>query len=339
MPFPPCPLIRYLQLATVQPDGRPANRTVVFRWDSYRLPCTACPVPPTSCGTCLSSAMARCYKHECLTVACPPPPFRRGFLGGSDDLTFITDRRSRKVSRLTLSRHLGASTSAEAWLRFPCFLPSSPPPITLPPLCPTPPHPKVAEVAANPAAEACWYFTASREQYRLSGDLTVVDHAHADAALLGVRRAAWAALSDAGRGQFAWPSPREPRVDDPEAFSRPAPGPQVGGVGKSVNSGGGGGAAGGRPRGLQPPGPWSPCERCEENCGQVRVRVRVRVRVCGLLPCRDVSSLPLQEPPLADFCLVVMRVHAVDYVQLFDNMREAMRQDGDGQWLHERINP
>ena len=41
MPFPPCPLIRYLQLATVQPDGRPANRTVVFRWDSYRLPCTA----------------------------------------------------------------------------------------------------------------------------------------------------------------------------------------------------------------------------------------------------------------------------------------------------------
>ena len=34
-----------------------------------------------------------------------------------------------------------------------------------------------------------------------------------------------------------------------------------------------------------------------------------------------------------------MRVHAVDYVQLFDNVREAMRQDGDGQWLHERINP
>ena len=49
--------------------------------------------------------------------------------------------------------------------------------------------------------------------------------------------------------------------------------------------------------------------------------------------------VPLQEPPLADFCLVVMRVHAVDYVQLFDNVREAMRQDGDGQWLHERINP
>ena len=98
----------------------------------------------------------------------------------------------------------------------------------------------MAEVAANPAAEACWYFTASREQYRLSGDLTIVDHAHADAALLDARRAAWAALSDAGRGQFAWPSPREPRVDDPEAFSRPAPGPQVGGVGKNVNIGGGG---------------------------------------------------------------------------------------------------
>ena len=54
MPRPQCPLIRYLQLATVQPDGRPANRTVVFRWDSYRpprtaLPCTALLVPPASC--------------------------------------------------------------------------------------------------------------------------------------------------------------------------------------------------------------------------------------------------------------------------------------------------
>lgn len=34
----PCPIRRYLQLATVQPDGRPANRTVVFRWASYCPP-------------------------------------------------------------------------------------------------------------------------------------------------------------------------------------------------------------------------------------------------------------------------------------------------------------
>lgn len=37
---------------------------------------------------------------------------------------------------------------------------------------------QVAEVAASPAAEACWYFPNSREQYRIAGTLTIVDDQH-----------------------------------------------------------------------------------------------------------------------------------------------------------------
>jgi hypothetical protein len=64
----------------------------------------------------------------------------RGFLADSDVLTFVTDRRSRKV----------------------------------------------AEVAANPAAEVCWYFPTSREQYRIAGELKVVTAEDPDQQLLQV---------------------------------------------------------------------------------------------------------------------------------------------------------
>ncbi|PNH10698.1 hypothetical protein TSOC_002538 [Tetrabaena socialis] len=126
---------RYVQLATVR-DGRPANRTVVFR----------------------------------------------GFLDqASDALTFVTDSRSRKVQ----------------------------------------------EVAANPAAEVAWYFPATREQYRIAGDLTVVDGRTAEGALQEARHRVWSSMSEGGRQQFGWPHPGRPRAqEEPDAWSRPAPGPQ-----------------------------------------------------------------------------------------------------------------
>jgi len=34
---------------------------------------------------------------------------------------------------------------------------------------------KVAQIRANPAAEFAWYFPDSREQFRIAGDLVVVD--------------------------------------------------------------------------------------------------------------------------------------------------------------------
>ncbi|GLI67831.1 hypothetical protein VaNZ11_012113 [Volvox africanus] len=127
---------RYVQLATVRQDGRPANRTVVFR----------------------------------------------GFLADDDDsLTFVTDIRSRKVQ----------------------------------------------EVAVNPAAEVAWYFPQTREQYRIAGNLVVIDAAHVDNALLEARGRVWSAMSESGRQQFGWPHPGRPRAaEDPKAWNNPAPGSQ-----------------------------------------------------------------------------------------------------------------
>lgn len=102
----------------------------------------------------------------------------RGFLDGSDHLTFVTDRRSRKVS----------------------------------------------ELADNPHVEVCWYFPTSREQFRLSGTAHIVALDHPHQQLLAARQQAWAAMSDAGRSQFLWPEPGQPRMPmDESLFLVPAP--------------------------------------------------------------------------------------------------------------------
>ncbi|RCJ17613.1 pyridoxamine 5'-phosphate oxidase [Nostoc sp. ATCC 43529] len=124
---------RYLQLATIQANHRPANRTVVFR----------------------------------------------GFLEETNQLKFITDSRSAKTD----------------------------------------------QIQQQPWAEACWYFPNTREQFRLTGCLTLVgnDDSHED--LQPARISIWQELSDAARLQFAWPHPGKPRVKELQAFEPPAPDP------------------------------------------------------------------------------------------------------------------
>ncbi|MEH1873457.1 Npun_F5749 family FMN-dependent PPOX-type flavoprotein [Nostoc sp.] len=124
---------RYLQLATVQANGRPANRTLVFR----------------------------------------------GFLEDTNQLKFITDTRSAKAD----------------------------------------------QIQQQPWAEVCWYFPNTREQFRISGCLTLVssDDSHQD--LQPARITIWQELSDAARLQFAWPHPGKPRVENPEDFAPAAPDP------------------------------------------------------------------------------------------------------------------
>ncbi|WP_414551144.1 Npun_F5749 family FMN-dependent PPOX-type flavoprotein [Anabaena sp. CCY 0017] len=121
---------RYLQLATVGENNRPANRTVVFR----------------------------------------------GFLEDSNQLKFITDARSDKVD----------------------------------------------QIEKQPWAEICWYFPNTREQFRLSGCLTLIGDDDSHPILQPARIKIWQELSDAARLQFAWPNPGKPRVDKPEAFA-PSP--------------------------------------------------------------------------------------------------------------------
>lgn len=123
------PYARYLQLATVRPDGRPANRTVVFR----------------------------------------------GFLDDTNQLKIVTDARSEKAT----------------------------------------------QIETNPWTEACWYFPNTREQFRLSGKLTLVGEDCTDQNLLQARQRSWQELSDAARTQFAWAHPGKPR--DPNGFNPPSP--------------------------------------------------------------------------------------------------------------------
>jgi pyridoxamine 5'-phosphate oxidase len=124
---------RYLQLATLQANGRPANRTLVFR----------------------------------------------GFLEDTNQLKFITDNRSAKAD----------------------------------------------QIQQQPWAEICWYFPNTREQFRITGCLTLVSGDDFDRELQPARIAMWQELSDAARLQFAWPHPGKLRVENPEAFAPPAPDP------------------------------------------------------------------------------------------------------------------
>ncbi|MBE9003811.1 pyridoxamine 5'-phosphate oxidase family protein [Fortiea sp. LEGE XX443] len=122
---------RYLQLATVRADHRPANRTVVFR----------------------------------------------DFLKDTNKLKFITDTRSDKVD----------------------------------------------QIKTQPWAEVCWYFPNTREQFRISGCLILVDSD--DYEQQSARLTAWQQLSDTARLQFAWPHPGKYRDTSPEAFTTSAPDP------------------------------------------------------------------------------------------------------------------
>ena len=128
------PYARYFQLATVRADGRPANRTVVFR----------------------------------------------GFLEDTNQLKIITDSRSQKADQI---QH-------QSW------------------------------------GEACWYFPKTREQFRFTGQLTLVGADDPNSALKKARQRTWQDLSDAARLQFAWPDPGKARTEDNAAFSPPAPNPE-----------------------------------------------------------------------------------------------------------------
>ncbi|MEM6835358.1 MAG: Npun_F5749 family FMN-dependent PPOX-type flavoprotein [Cyanobacteria bacterium P01_C01_bin.120] len=110
---------RYPQLATVRSNGRPANRTVVFR----------------------------------------------DFLPETDNLMFVTDVRSEKIDQIDHSSE----------------------------------------------GELCWYFTQTREQFRLGGRLQTITAAAADPAVISIRQQAWEKMSEKSRQQFAWPEPGQPR--------------------------------------------------------------------------------------------------------------------------------
>ena len=117
------PNARYLQLATVDANHHPHNRTVVFR----------------------------------------------GFHPITHQLQIITDRRREKIEHL---------------------------------------H-------GQPWVELCWYFPKSREQFRLSGTLSVI---LSETPEQTIRQQLWNAISSKAKAQFYWPSPGQP-FDEAETLS------------------------------------------------------------------------------------------------------------------------
>lgn len=83
---------------------------------------------------------------------------------------------------------------------------------------------KAEQITKQSWGEICWYFPTTREQFRLSGQLTLVGVSHPDLGLQEARQTTWQELSDSARIQFAWPHPGEVREDDAD-FSPPPPDP------------------------------------------------------------------------------------------------------------------
>jgi pyridoxamine 5'-phosphate oxidase len=82
----------------------------------------------------------------------------------------------------------------------------------------------VAELAAYPACELCWYFTESREQFRISGRAHVVsaDAARCEAKLDAALQRTWNERSSAAQQSYTWPQPKR-RLDDAAQFMLEVP--------------------------------------------------------------------------------------------------------------------
>ena len=68
---------------------------------------------------------------------------------------------------------------------------------------------KAAHIASNPACEAVYWFAKTSEQYRIDGDLILVDSLLDDSELQAARLEQWKKLSDPAREQFWWDAPGE----------------------------------------------------------------------------------------------------------------------------------
>lgn len=86
---------------------------------------------------------------------------------------------------------------------------------------------KIDQVQQNPNVEACWYFTKTREQFRLRGQMIAITTDTSAASLSEIRRQLWQKISDNARLQFAWPQPKAVRLEGSDAFSPPSPDAQT----------------------------------------------------------------------------------------------------------------
>lgn len=69
---------------------------------------------------------------------------------------------------------------------------------------------KYTQWQQNPQSQICWYFTKTREQYRISTSVYLVGPKtqHSEDMSKEVRLKVWKSLSEKAQAQFAWPAPK-----------------------------------------------------------------------------------------------------------------------------------
>lgn len=143
----------------------------------------------------------------------------------------------------------------------------------------------------NPRAEACWYFTEARSQFRLSGTLAVIGAltAEADARAARLRLSSWERLSPGARERHSSPAPGSEKVGGGE------------GSGKTISA---------------------PAAETRGGSGRGNGEAAAAT-----------SEAPKPPPPHEHFCLVLLDIDAVDYVDLEKDERtlwELAREGGEG---------
>ncbi|MGL5943690.1 MAG: Npun_F5749 family FMN-dependent PPOX-type flavoprotein [Waterburya sp.] len=85
---------------------------------------------------------------------------------------------------------------------------------------------KIQDLEHQEIAEICWYFTKTREQFRIRGKLQLVTAEETQPQLQLARQTTWKNLSDAARSQFTWLDPGKPIKED-NSFVASSPDPNT----------------------------------------------------------------------------------------------------------------
>ncbi|AUC61558.1 Pyridoxamine 5'-phosphate oxidase [Cyanobacterium sp. HL-69] len=73
---------------------------------------------------------------------------------------------------------------------------------------------KYQHLQKQPQSEICWYFTKTREQFRINGYIDIITHQEKDQKMINARKQVWDKLSDNAKIQFTWANPGETLNDE-----------------------------------------------------------------------------------------------------------------------------
>lgn len=68
---------------------------------------------------------------------------------------------------------------------------------------------KYQHLQKQPQSEICWYFSKTREQFRIGGHIQIITHQEEEERMLNARQQVWEKLSDNAKIQFTWANPGE----------------------------------------------------------------------------------------------------------------------------------